>query len=241
MSSRSIVRLGLIVVVCLAVIVASTLVRARLAAVLGPFRWRELFRQLSAFSLRRFGPDPFFRRPSPLIAGSRGVFAAVAAYACVYLVSLLALFAVPRRLRRLRDAFDAGLGEALRAFGVGVMGALGFVALAVLGFFTLPPVFPLSLLLLLALLLTGALGLIGLALALGQALSRWAGLGQASPGLDLAFGTLVVYTLSRIPLAGPVGLGLLGLLALGTVIATRFGTGGAWSLAEFQLAEESQP
>jgi hypothetical protein len=55
MSLRSVVVLGLVVVVCVAVIVVSALVQEQLAAAFGPFRFRELSRLFGFFTLRPFG------------------------------------------------------------------------------------------------------------------------------------------------------------------------------------------
>jgi len=65
-------------------------------------------------------------------------------------------------------------------------------------------------------------------------------LARSSPILDLAFGALVLFALTRIPIAGLIILVMINLLALGAIVATRLGAGGAWSLAELGPAEEVQ-
>jgi len=239
MSLRSVVVLGLIVVVCVAVIVVSALVQEQLAAVFGPFRFREFSRFFGFLTPRLFGQPEFFRRASPVIAGWRSILSAIASYAFLFLAGLLTVFAFPRQLRVVRDAFEHGAGELLRMLGIGTFSALMFLCLAVLGILTFFA-FPLLLVLPLALLLAAWGGLVGLALAFGRALNRRAGLARSSPILDLAFGALVLFALTRIPVAGLIILVMISLLALGAVAATRLGAGGAWSLAELGPVEETQ-
>jgi hypothetical protein len=240
MSLRSIAVLGVIVVVCMALIVASALVRDQLTAVFSPFRFREFSRLFGFFTPRLFGEPDFLRRPSPVIAIWQGIGSALASCIFLFLVGLLALFAFPHQMRVVRDAFGHGVGGLLQTLGIGAFSAFVFLLLTILGFLTFSVAFPLPLVLLFALLLAAWGGLIGLALAFGRSINRWAGLKQPSPVLDLAFGTLILFTLTRIPVAGWVILAMLGMLALGAVIATRFGAGGAWSLAEFKPVEELQ-
>jgi len=165
-------------------------------------------------------------------SGWREVAGALAAYSFLFLAGVLALFSLPRRLRVVRDAFGRGLGEGFRLFGVGVLGGLALLLLTALGLFVFVAA-PLSLALLAALLLAVWGGLVALALALGRGISRRVGLAQSSPLLDLALGNLLILTLGRLPVAGWFIVALLGALALGAVIVTRFGSGDAWSLAEF--------
>ena len=47
-----------------------------------------------------------------------------------------------------------------------------------------------------------------------------------------ALGLLLVFAAGRIPFAGWVIVLLISALALGAVVVTRLGAGGAWSLAE---------
>lgn len=240
MSTRSIVLLGLVLIVCMAVIIVSALAREPLAALFGPFRFREFFPMFRFFSPGAFGPPEFFRRSSLVIATGRNIVSAIASYAFLFLAGLLALFAFPRQLRTVRDVYMRSASEQLRMLGVGALSALILVLLAALGVLTFAA-FPLLLVLLAALLFVMWGGLAGLALAFGRAINRWAGLKQPSPALDLAFGALVLFTLTRIPLAGAIILALLAMWAVGAVIVTRFGLGGAWSLAAFDQVEESQP
>jgi hypothetical protein len=240
MSTRSGLRLGLIVAGCVAVIVLSAYLREQLTPVSGPFRFRELLRWPGFVALRAFGDPEVFRGRPPALPGWRVIASVGAAYVFLFLVGMLTLFVIPRRMRVLRDAFRPRIGGWLRLLGVGACGAVVLALLSVLGLFTLPPLLPVPFVLPLALFLAVWGGLVGLALAVGHAVSRWAGLAQPWPVLDLALGTLALYSLVRVPLAGPVILTLLGALALGAMILTRFGGGGAWSLAEFQPREDVQ-
>jgi hypothetical protein len=221
--------LGGLVVVCLLVVVASSLISGQLDTdvvnlrglgplgfVLGPF---------GRVGFGRFGP--FGRH----LAGWRGLASAAGAFCFLYLAGVLTLLALPRPLGAVRDAFGHAPGTWLRLFGVGALAALLVLLLAALGLFTFV-VFPLPLVLITALVLAAWGGVTGLALALGGGLRRVAGLSIASPLLDFALGLLVVFALGRIPYAGWVIVALLGALALGAMVVTRFGAGGAWSLAE---------
>lgn len=232
MSTRSILVLGAFIVVCVAVIALSSFATDQLAVTLGHFRGRWPFGHFGRGLFGQFGPFGWHR------AGWRGIVSALASYSFLYLAGVLALFGFPRQLRALRDAFRRGAGKSLRLFGIGALGGLALLLLTVLGTFTFVA-FPLPLLLLGVLLLAAWASLIGLALALGRQIGRWAGMGRTSPLFDLALGTLGIFTLGYIPVAGWIIIALLGALGVGAVIATRFGAGGAWSLADFNLSEEN--
>ena len=229
MSRRSVWLLGGLVVVCLVVVVVSSLISGQmdteivnlrglgtLGLVLGPF---------GRAGFGRFGP--FGRH----LAGWRGLASAAGAFCFLYLAGVLTLLALPRPMRAVRDAFGRRPPVWLRLFAVGALAALLVVLLAALGIFTFA-VFPLPLVLITALVLAAWGGVTGLALALGGGLRRAAGLATAPPLVDFAMGLLVVFALGRIPYAGWVIVALLGALALGAVVVTRFGAGGVWSLAE---------
>ncbi len=231
MSTRTILLLGALIVLCLAVIVLSSLATDQLTTALGHLRGRGVFGHLGRGPFGRFGPFGWH------LAGWRGIASALASYTFLFLAGLLALFAFPRQLRLMRDAFGRGAGEGFRLLGIGTLGALALVSVTALGAFAFVA-FPLPFLLLAGLLLAAWGGMVGLTLALGRGISRRAGLVRPSSIFDLALGTLIVFTLGRIPIAGWVVVALLGALALGVIIATRFGAGGAWSLADFEAAAE---
>lgn len=243
--NRSTILLGVILVVCVVLVVGSVLAQEQLNTLLGPFRFRDVsrvFRFVTPFVPPFSAPVPDVnpvRRPSLLIATSRGLLGAFATYAFLFFASLITLFGFPAQLRKVRDSYRQGVNMLLRMLGIGGFGTLVVLLLAMLGLLTFVA-FPLSFILLLVLVLAAWGGLVGLALAVGQWINRRVGLKGVSPLLDLAFGILVLYTLTRIPFAGTILLALLTMWALGAVLLTRFGLGGVWSLAAFTQLEESQ-
>jgi hypothetical protein len=132
----------------------------------------------------------------------------------------------------------AGRGQVLRLLGIGGLAGVAAVLLTILGAFAFVAS-PVSLLLLAGLLLAVWGGMVAVALAMGHKISRWAGVQASSPVFDLTVGILIVFTLGRIPVAGWIFVAILGALALGVVIDSRFGAGGSWSLAEFESGEEA--
>jgi len=235
MSIKTVVILSLVILACLAVIGLSLFLSPPLFTLFGRFPgWAQFGRRPMFFP---FGPfDRHF-------TGWREIAATFASYVFLYLTGVLALFAFPRPLRAMRDVFGRGAGEIFRLLGIGAFSVLALLFLIALGFFA-SAAFPLPFLLIAILLLTAWSGLMGLSLALGRGLTRWAGGLQSSPLFDLALGVLIIFALGHIPLAGWVIVALFGVLALGAVVATRFGSGGAWSLTEFNadhLSIEEKP
>jgi len=234
MSRRAVLILGGLVVLAVAVVVISSLVAGQLdfspppGRPLGPFDF--LLGRFGRGTLGRFGP--FGRH----LAGWRGLASALGAYCFLYLAGLLTLLALPQRLSVVRHAFGSSPRNWLRLFGIGLLAMLLMVLLVALGLFTFA-LFPLPLVLVTALVLAAWAGVVGLALALGGGLRRAAGLAAASPMLDFALGLLFVFALGRIPFAGWVIVTLIAALALGAVVMTRLGAGGAWSLAELNSGE----
>jgi len=238
MSIKTVVLLSLIVLVCIAVIALSMLVSAPLSNMFGQFRGVGIFGRRPM--LLPFGQFGLFGRR---LTGWREVAATLASYVFLYLTGVLALFVFPQPLRAMRDVFGRGVGEIFRLLGIGAFSVLALLFLIALGFFA-STAFPLPFVLIGILLLTAWGGLVGLSLAVGRGVTRWAGGLQSSPLFDLALGVLIIFALGHIPLAGWVIVALFGVLALGAVVATRFGSGGAWSLAEFnasQLLNEEKP
>ena len=91
----------------------------------------------------------------------------------------------------------------------------------------------------LVIILTGAvfvlsfLGLIGISLMIGGAVRRWA---KFAPSLwiELALGSLVLFALGRIPVAGWFCFAVVAAWGLGAVLATHLGSGEAWSLQDWR-------
>jgi hypothetical protein len=234
MSRRPHLLLTVLIAVCLAAIGLSVYAANRLPTTIFVPRDREPGPLPGAgiapfVQVAPFGPHP---------AGWRGATAAVASFCFLYLVSVLLLFIFPRRLRRARDGLMAGRGKALRLLGIGALAGIAAGLLTILGAFAFVA-FPVSLLLLAGLLLAVWGGMVAVALAIGRRINRWAGVRAPSAVFDLTVGILIVFTLGRIPVAGWVFVAILGALALGVVIDSRFGAGGPWSLAEFEAGQEA--
>jgi hypothetical protein len=98
--------------------------------------------------------------------------------------------------------------------------------------------FPLPIVLLFGFFLSALCGVVALEFEIGRDLLRRAGWSGASPLAALALGCLLVFAASRIPFLGPLFLALVWLTGAGVVLATRFGSGGRWSLSPLQ--EESR-
>lgn len=231
MSTKTIIILTLIILVCIGVLALSLFLSPSLFSMFDRFRFGgPLGRRPMFFPFGPFGP--FGRH----LTGWREIAATIASYVFLYLTSVLALFAFPRSLRTMRDVMGRGAGEIFRLLGIGAFSLVALLFLIALGFFA-SAAFPLPFLLVAILLLMAWGGLVGLSLALGRSIVRLAGGLQSSPLFDLALGVLIVFTLGHIPLAGWVIVALFGILALGAVVATRFGSGANWSLAEFNSSE----
>ena len=231
MNRRAALLLILLVLISLAIILLSSFATGPLTVGFLPLRPGGLPREFGPWPFDRVGP---FGRHIP---GLRGIVSALASYCFLFLASALALYAFPRQLRVARDALGGGFREGLRFIGTGVLSALAIAALTALGAFAFVS-FPISILLASVLLLAFWAGMVAISLALGRNVNRWVGLAHSSPLLDLAIGTLIVFTLGRIPIAGWVVVAILGAVSLGVIVATRFGTGGPWSLAAFEATEE---
>jgi hypothetical protein len=234
MSRRSYLLLVVLIAVCLAAIGLSVYAANRLPPTVLVPRGREPI----PFPGTAIGPIVRAAPFGPHPAGWRGVVAAVASFCFLYLVSVLVLFIFPRRLRLARDGLMAGRGQVFRLLGIGALAGVAALLLMILGAFAFVAS-PVSLLLLAGLLLAVWGGMVAVALAIGRGISRRAGVLAPSAVFDLTVGILIVFTLGRVPVAGWIFLAILGSLALGVVIDSRFGAGGAWSLAEFDAGEEA--
>jgi hypothetical protein len=224
------VLVGLLVVVCLAVIAipaflvapsVSTQLRPERDAVPRPF-------QLAG--------APIWMRLSPFgehTAGWRGVLSAAASWVYLYLMSALLLVLFPHRMRLITQAVGAGGWRAqLRLFLIGFLAALASGLLVLLARYA-------SVWFVLVIILSGAvfvvsfLGLIGISLTIGEAIRRWA---KFAPSLwiKLALGSLVLFALGRIPVAGWLCFAVVAAWGLGAVLATHLGSGEAWSLQDWR-------
>lgn len=223
---------GLLVVVCLAVIAIPAFI-ARPQPVHVPSPERDTFRQL------QFEGAPLWTRLGPFgahVGGWQGILSAVASWVYLYLTSALMLVLFPHRVRLITQALkSSGWRNRLRLFVIGLLAALASALLAMLARFAFVWV-------VLIVILTGAvfvlsyLGLIGVSLMVGGSLRRWARW-SPSPWLDLVLGSLVLFALGRIPIAGWICVGIISAWGLGAVLATHLGSGKVWSLQDWKTEE----
>ena len=223
------VLIGLLVVVCLAVIAIPAFVVVPVP--IQPRPERDVFQR----SVLRDGA-PIWLRLSPFgehAAGWRGVLSATASWVYLYLMSALLLVLFPRRMRLVTQTVRSGGWRVqLRLFLIGFLAALASGLLVLLARFA-------SVWFVLVIILSGAvfvlsfLGLIGIGLMIGGAVRRWAKLAP-SPWIELALGSLVLFALGRIPVAGWLCFAVVAAWGLGAVLATHLGSGEAWSLQDWR-------
>ena len=223
------VLIGLLVVVCLAVIAIPAFVVVPMP--IQPRPERDVFQR----SIPRDGA-PIWMRLSPFgehAAGWRGVLSATASWVYLYLMSALLLVLFPRRMRLVTQTVRSGGWRVqLRLFLIGFLAALASGLLVLLARFA-------SVWFVLVIILSGAvfvlsfLGLIGIGLMIGGAVRRWAKLAP-SPWIELALGSLVLFALGRIPVAGWLCFAVVAAWGLGAVLATHLGSGEAWSLQDWR-------
>jgi len=223
------VLIGLLVVVCLAVIAIPAFVVVPMPV--QPRPERDVFQR----SVLRDGA-PIWMRLSPFgehAAGWRGVLSATASWVYLYLMSALLLVLFPRRMRLVTQTVGSGGWRVqLRLLLIGFLAALALSLLVLLARFA-------SVWFVLVIILSGAvfvlsfLGLIGIGLMIGRAVRRWAKLAPA-PWIELALGSFVLFALGRIPVAGWVCFAIVAAWGLGAVLATHLGSGEAWSLQDWR-------
>ena len=223
------VLIGLLVVVCLAVIAIPAFVVMPMP--IQPHPECDVFQR----SIPRDGA-PIWMRLSPFgehAAGWRGVLSATASWVYLYLMSALLLVLFPRRMRLVTQTVRSGGWRVqLRLFLIGFLAALASGLLVLLARFA-------SVWFVLVIILSGAvfvlsfLGLIGIGLMIGGAVRRWAKLAP-SPWIELALGSLVLFALGRIPVAGWLCFAVVAAWGLGAVLATHLGSGEAWSLQDWR-------
>src|ERR1051326_4228989 len=106
MSTKTIVILSLVILVCLGVIALSMFLSPPLLSMFDRFRgWGPFGRRPLFFPFGPFGP--FGRH----LTGWREVAATIASYVFLYMTSVLALFVFPRPMRAMRDVYGQGIGE----------------------------------------------------------------------------------------------------------------------------------
>jgi hypothetical protein len=151
----------------------------------------------------------------------------------LYLTSALMLVLVPRRVRVITQALkSSGWRIGLQLFVIGFLAVLASALMVLLARFAFVW-FVLVIILVGAVFVLSYLGVIGVGLAVGGAVRRWAKFAP-SPWVELALGSLVLFALGRIPVVGWFGIGILAALGLGAVLATHLGSGQPWSLKDWQ-------
>ena len=223
------VLIGLLVVVCLAVIAIPAFVVVPVP--IQPHPERDVFQR----SIPRDGM-PIWVRLSPFgehAAGWRGVLSATASWVYLYLMSALLLVLFPRRMRLVTQTVRSGGWRVqLRLFLIGFLATLASGLLVLLARYA-------SVWFVLVIILSGAvfvlsfLGLIGISLMVGGAMRRWAKF-TPSPWIELALGSLVLFAVGRIPVAGWFCFAIVAAWGLGAVLATHLGSGEAWSLHDWR-------
>ena len=223
---------GLLVLVCLAVI-------ATPAFIVWPQPMRVPLPERDAFRPFRFEGVPIWMRLGPFglhAEGWRGILSAVASWVYLYLTSALLLALFPRRVWLITQTLKSGgWRDRLRLLVIGLLAVVASALLVMLARFAFVWV-------VLIIILTGAvfvlsyLGLIGVSLMVGGSLRRWAKW-SPSPWLDLVLGSLILFALGRIPIAGWICVGILLAWGLGAVLATHLGSGEVWSLREWQVED----
>jgi hypothetical protein len=223
---------GLIVLVCLAVIAIPALIAIPQSN--SPARTeRDTLRPF------RFEEAPVWLRTSPFGArtsGWQGILSAAASWVYLYLTSVLMLALVPHRVRLVAQSLKAGgWRERGRLFLIGVLAALASALLAMLARFAFVWGVLIVILAGVAFVLS-YLGLIAISLTLGAWVWRWAKF-PPSVWAELAMGSLILFALGRIPIAGWILIGVIAAWGLGAVLATHLGSGEAWSLQDWKTLD----
>jgi len=227
------VLIGLLVVVCLAVIAIPAFIVAP-PMLTQPRPEHDVFQR----SVPRDGA-PIWMRLSPFgehAAGWRGVLSAAASWVYLYLMSALLLVLFPHRMRLITQAVGSGGWRGrLRLFLIGFLAMLASGLLVLLARFA-SVWFVLVIILIGAVFVLSFLGLIGISLMVGGAMRRWAKF-TPSHWIELALGSLVLFALGRIPIAGWFCFAIVAAWGLGAVLATHLGSGETWSLQDWKTTD----
>lgn len=162
----------------------------------------------------------------PLTEGVAGVAVALLAH---YLLGVVLLFLIPHRVRWMADALRPGGRRLARIFLIGLIAAVLMAAIGLLAAISVQ-MFPLPFLLLGLLFVAALGGVAAIEFELGRGLLSRAGWYGDRPLLALAYGTLLTFALTNLPLVGWLALAGLWLTGAGVAVATRFGSGQAWTL-----------
>jgi len=223
------VLVALVVMVCLAVIAIPAWLIAPQSPLAAPRSERNAIRPV------RLEDTSVWTRLSPFgahVAGWQGILSASASWVYLYLTSVLMLVLVPRRVRLVTQSLrSGGWRERGRLFLIGLLATLTSVLLVVLARFAFVWVVLIVILVGVVFVLS-YLGLIAISLILGATVWRWA---RFAPSVwaELAIGSLILFALGRIPIAGWILVGIVLAWGLGAVLATHLGSGEAWSLQDW--------
>jgi hypothetical protein len=227
------IAVGLLIIVCLAVIAIPAFVPVPQPPSSPVSHDREGVRPL------RFDSPLIWTRFSPFGAraeGWQGILSAGASWVYLYLTSVLLLALVPRRVKLITQALKAGGARAqLRLLLIGFLATLASVLLVALARFAFVWI-------VLIVILAGAvfvlsyLGVVAISLMVGAAVRRWV---RFAPSVwaELAIGSLILFALGRIPVAGWILVGVVTAWGLGAVLATHLGSGEAWSIQDWKTVD----
>jgi hypothetical protein len=227
------IEIGLLIIVCLTVIAIPAFITVPQPPSPPATHDREGVGPL------RFDSPLIWTRFSPFGAragGWQGILSAGASWVYLYLTSVLLLALVPRRVKLIAQALKAGGWRTqLRLLLIGFLATLGSALLAILARFAFVW-FLLIIILAGVVFVLSYLGVIAVSLMIGAAARRWARFAP-SVWVELAVGSLVLFALGRIPVAGWLLVGLAAAWGLGAVLATHLGSGEAWSLHDWQTID----
>jgi hypothetical protein len=165
----------------------------------------------------------------PVLGPAGRILAQLGALLAQFVVALILLYVIPDRIRVMAQAMTLGPRSVLRHLGSGLALAVSLAAAGVLSVLSLH-MFPLPFILLGLLFTTALIGAAAIALAVGRGLLRRAGWYGNRPARALALGTLIMSAVAVVPAAGELALALTLITGAGVCVATRFGTGRAWTL-----------
>ncbi len=146
-----------------------------------------------------------------------------------YIAGALILYLIPARMRGMAATFTAGWRALLHNLSAGLMLTILLIAVGFLSLLS-PHTFPLPFIVLGVYFLTALTGAVAFTYQIGRSLLEKAGWLAGGPLAAFALGTVLLYTLTRLPYVGGIFLVLLWMAGAGAALTTRFGSGRAWTL-----------
>lgn len=166
--------------------------------------------------LQPFSPNPFFR---PFVYGFDLLGGIVTALAFAALGALVVIFA-PNPTRRIREAAEA---KPLNTAGVGCLTLIVLPILSILLLITLIGI-PVALILGLLSAVAWIFGSIGVGLLAGEKILQAFKARDILPVVAVILGVVVLMIVGQVPILGWLISFIVGLIGLGAVVLTRFGT-----------------